>query len=107
MPRTIFLPGLKLSPSHGFCGTGGFPEGGIGSELGESLITGRDGSGISSVAGKFESDHDGIDSGGMTMEVCSRGVSGCCGTSPGGLDGTLAREGIMRGSIAGIPFSIG
>jgi hypothetical protein len=71
------------------------------------MITGRDGSGISSVAGRFESDHDGIDSWGMTMEVCSRGVSGCCGAAPGELDGTLAREGIMKGSIAGIPFSIG
>jgi len=107
MPRITFFPGLKLSPSHGFSGTGGFPEGAIGSELGESMITGRDGSGISSVAGKFVSDHDGINSGGLTMGVCSRGVSGCCGASPGELDGTLAREGIMKGSIVGIPFSIG
>ena len=73
------------------------PEGGIGSELGESMITGRAGSGFSSVPGKFESDHDEIDSGGMTTDVCSWGVSGCCGTAPRELDGTLASEGINEG----------
>jgi len=83
------------------------PDGGIGSELGESMITGRAGSGFSSVPGKFESDHDEIDSGSGVIDVCSWGVSGCCGTAQRVLDGTLAREGIMRGSIAGISLSIG
>jgi hypothetical protein len=71
------------------------------------MITGRVSSGVSSVAGKFESDPDEIDSGSVTTDFCSWEVSGCCGTAPRVLDGTLAREGIMRGSIVGISFSIG
>ena len=71
------------------------------------MITGSDGSGVSSVAVKVESDQDDIDSGSGVTDVCSRDVSGCCGTAHRESDGTLAGEGSMRGSIVRISLSIG
>ena len=86
----------------------GLPEEAIGSVERESMITGRAGS-VDFICplGSLNPTMTRLIPGEYTRGVCSLGASGCCGTSPGGLEGTLAREGIMIGSFAEISFSIG